>query len=230
MLDEKWQLIKSKKLKELSSTTAEGSDQQYTNMYIASHSATSNYFQYCSGYWQLLLVDQIFQSNYSLLDVGCGTAGYHKLLSKCGKITGIDKSKTMINAAKKLSRSDSKQKSTFIHSNFDTWDTRDHYDVVDLSGTFGWYEPWHDKERIIEKGLNLINNSGILIVSFTPPKTILQAIKAMFFPSRTVVIKRKKIIRMIKQVGGVTVDEFYHGNSIFLFLSRNKENITDLPS
>ena len=71
------------------------------------------------------------------------------------------------------------------------------YDVVDLSGTFGWYDSWHGKEHIIDKGLSLLNKKGILIVSFTPPKTIFQAIKAIFFPSRTVIMKRKKLIEMM---------------------------------
>ena len=224
-------MIDSKKSRLAPRDTAEESEQQYTNRYLSSHSAQNDHFEYRLGYWQLLLLDHIFSKNYSLLDVGCGTAGYHKLLSNCGKITGIDKSKTMINAANQLSKkSESKRKSTFIKSNFNTWRTTEKYDVVDLSGTFGWYESWHDKEQIIHKGLSLLNKSGILIVSFVPPKTIFQAAKAIFFPSRTVVIKRKKLIEMIKRVDGVAVDEFHHRNRTFLFLSRTNENTTDLPS
>lgn len=224
-------MIDSKKSRTASRDTAEESEQQYTNRYLSGHSAPIDHFEYRLGYWHLLLVDRIFQSDYSLLDVGCGTAGYHKLLSNCGQVTGLDRSKTMIKAANQLSKkSESKCKSTFIQSNFDTWGTTEKYDVVDLSGTFGWYESWHDKEHIIDKGLSLLNKSGILIVSFVPPKTIFQAIKAMFFPSRTVIIKRQKMVRMIRNVGGTPVDEFYHRNSFFLFASRNKENGTILPS
>ena len=195
---------------------------KYINQYLASHQIQNDSVDYRLGYWHLLIIDQIFDLGYSLLDVGCGTGGYHKLLINCHRIIGLDRSKEMVLAANDLAKSSkNKLQATFIQCDFSKWETSERYDVIDLVGTIGWYETWYNKNYLLKKALHMLNQSGFICLSFVPPKTVSQFLKSFFLPSKTVLISTKRIFQMIKSSGGTIKFQQNNGNSTVVFICKS---------
>ena len=71
-----------------------------------------------------------FEKPFSFLDVGCGNGWVVRKISanpKCKKAIGIDKSKKMINQAKK-SKNNSKE--MYIHTNIESWEYSGKFDFI----------------------------------------------------------------------------------------------------
>jgi ubiquinone/menaquinone biosynthesis C-methylase UbiE len=73
----------------------------YAEHYKTFHRKFKNTSSYSIGFLYLSILDKIFLKKYNLLDVGCGSGIFYRLLNNYKSILGLDFSKTMIELAEK---------------------------------------------------------------------------------------------------------------------------------
>jgi SAM-dependent methyltransferase len=132
---------------------------EYVNMYTASHTYDT---KYRLAYVDYLILNNIFEKPFSALITGCGTCGYSKLLSNAYKITGVDLSKKMLEAAKKIN-SENGINLHLINEDIIKFPsvTTEKYDFIELS-LLGSYIPFEND--IVKSYFNLLNEDGIILI------------------------------------------------------------------
>jgi ubiquinone/menaquinone biosynthesis C-methylase UbiE len=153
---------------------------EYVDSYKESHLKPVS-GEYRIDYISLLIIDWLYRG-YSLLDVGCGTAGYFRLLKNYKSLHGLDYSNKMLKAADELSGLYNLKNIKWTCSSFGDFITSDKFDVVRL-GVYGTYEPI--TKDIINKVYGLLNKGGMAVFSIHPPKNYKERIK--------ILLKKEKI-------------------------------------
>lgn len=182
-------------------------DRGYADAYTSSHAVEKDSPQYRLRYAWHLLIDGALPAGYSLLDVGCGTGGYHRLLQRHGHIVGLDFSQEMIQAANGLKRANGLQNIEYVAGKFEDYRPTVRFDVLSLVGVFGWYVPWRGRADILARTADLLKPGGLACVSYVPPRSPLAWAKAVFFPGATVNIRKAGFYRMLQAAGFVPVLE-----------------------
>jgi len=123
------------------------------------------------------LINQIDLNGFSkILDVGCGTGNYTKLLQdKFPKaaIKAVDISYEML----KIAKNKLKAKNTeFILADAQRLKTKDKFDLISSNASFQWFE---ELDSTLEKYKGLLNNKGSIIFSVFGPDTFLELSKAL---------------------------------------------------
>lgn len=176
-------------------------DAAYADHWSKSHEAISDPIGYRAGYIDVLALDALLPEGYRLLDVGCGTAGYHRLLTRHGHVHGIDFMPEMIVAAEKFKREFGIRNAHYTCTAFEDFEDELGYDAVRMPGVYGWYRPWHGQQKILDRIGALLNPSGIAVLSYVPPTTAIMLAKTIVAPQRTVVIRRAHFERMVRRAG-----------------------------
>jgi len=140
-------------------------DNNYIKSYQTYHKDKKETLNYKIGCHALLLLDT-FLHNYTLLDIGCGTAGYYHIFKNAKQITGIDYSKKMIEAIKQNPPFQTKTK--FIHSSIDDYIQKNNqlYDAIHC-GIIGRYVEFEYKH--FEFAYEHLNPNGILLARIQLP-------------------------------------------------------------
>ena len=113
----------------------------YAASYAGSHLRIEDVPAYVAGYADLLLIDGML-SGYRMLDVGTGTGGFLRLARNHAMITAIDFSPSMISAARALGQELGLRDVAFAVARFEDFQDPEPFDVIRLTGTYGWYQPW----------------------------------------------------------------------------------------
>lgn len=172
---------------------------EYAEHYARGHLIPQT-FEYRLGYIWLLVIDALLR-DYVLLDVGCGTAGYHRLTRNCKRIVALDYSKTMVEKGRALLVELGLERTELICGKFEDYLPAQQFDAVNLAGSTGRYKPWPGNRRDLEKVRTILRPGGIASFAFIKPRTAFQFLKAILFPTRTVVIREARFKRMIRQAG-----------------------------
>lgn len=190
----------------------------YARHWEHTHQMVVDPVAYRAGYVDLLVLDSLLPDGYRLLDVGCGTAGYHRLLRRHGLIHGIDPIPEMIEAANRFKDGFGITHATYSCTAFETFDPIERFDAVRLVGTFGWYTSWYGQQHILYKVSKILNNDGIAIVSHVPPANILMTIKAAVALGRTIIFPEKRLQNMASKAGlsAMFVIRYPHANILLL--------------
>lgn len=171
---------------------------EYADHYVSTHVGGSDEFTYKAGYLDVLLIDALFEQ-YTMLDVGCGSGGYYRLLRKYRHITGLDFSPHMINAATQLIADQRIERVDFSCGRFDDFDFGEkRYDVVRCI-VVGWYEPWNMAS--LRKAHGLLNQHGVAIFCAIPPDSLVKWLKYFLLRGWTKIISRKKARAMLSEAG-----------------------------
>ncbi|MDE2165874.1 MAG: class I SAM-dependent methyltransferase [Alphaproteobacteria bacterium] len=170
---------------------------EYAEGYARTHIIPQT-FEYRLGYIWLLVIDSLLK-DYVLLDVGCGTAGYHRLARNCKRIVGLDYSKTMIERGRVLLSELGLKSTEMICGTFEGYLPTEQFDAVNLVGSIGRYTPWPGNEAALEKVRIILRPGGMASFAFVRPRTVFQFLKAILFPRRTVVIRETRFKRMIQR-------------------------------
>ncbi len=176
-------------------------DAAYAKMYATSHRAVADDLAYRAGYLDILTIDGLLPDGYCLLDVGCGTGGYHRLAIRAGAIVGLDLTPAMIAEAERLRAETGQTHRRYVCGAFETTSFPERFDAIRFAGIYGWYRPWHGAQDILARLSALLRPDGIAVLSYTPPRTPVQALKAVLAPSRTVLIFRRRFLAMLRAAG-----------------------------
>jgi SAM-dependent methyltransferase len=179
-------------------------DSSYAATYAATHAAPITP-AYVAGYAEFVLLDSML-SDYRLLIVGAGTGGFVRLLKNHREIVCIDRLPEMVAKAEPHPRV------SYMCADFANYEGT--FDAISVAGTYGWYEPWTGREWVLEKCRSMLAPNGILIASYTPPKSAFQRVKEIVFPRRTVVIDRQRFIGMARRAGFEEVIGFHRLNAV----------------
>ncbi len=193
-------------------------DAAYAQHWKAAHQGTADTFDYHSDYLDLLVLDALLKEGYSLLDVGCGTAGYHRLIKRHGSVHGIDVMPEMIEAAEEFKATFGLRDARYTCGRFEDLDSGARYDAIRMPGIYGWYRPWHGQMAILHDLRKKLNSGGTVVVSYVPPATIAQWAKTMLAPHRTVVIPRERFLSMAGKAGFSLEFEIRRRHSVVAFL------------
>jgi ubiquinone/menaquinone biosynthesis C-methylase UbiE len=169
---------------------------RYAEHYAESHRAIGDEIAYRAGYVDILVIDRMM-TGYTMLDVGCGTGGYLRLAQNCAQITAIDFSGTMIEQALALQAELGLTRVTFLHRRFEDFAASGaQFDVVRMGGVVGWYKPWIGNEDALAKARDMTKDGGIVVATYVRPSAIAHVAKAALFPGRTIVISKRRFLRL----------------------------------
>lgn len=190
---------------------------EYADHYVSTHVDESDKFVYKTGYLDVLLIDALLEQ-YTMLDVGCGTGGYYRLLRNYRAITGLDFSPYMVNAATQLIADQNVENVDFLCGRFEDFDFgQKRYDVVRCI-VVGWYEPWNMAS--LQKAHSLLNQNGVAIFCVIPPDTLVKWLKHILFGRWTKIISRKKARAMLSQAGLEEVFAVELPHAVLLFAKK----------
>lgn len=139
---------------------------EYAENYASSHEKRD--FTYNFEYMREFTIDALIPE-YSILDIGCGTAGYYKYMRNCKHLVCLDGSKKMLDEAKKLSKEFTVENIEYECCLFSEYDNTSKFDVVNL-GVYGHYIP-HDIDTI-KKTVSLVKEGGVSVFSISIPTTL----------------------------------------------------------
>lgn len=134
-------------------------DDAYVGHYKKSHTYDMDYK---ISYVEYSIINNIFDKPFTALITGCGTAGYLSLLSNAKKVTGIDLSQKMIDAAREINK-DKNLNLEFIKDDVRTFPShgKDSYDFIEV-GMLGSYIPFDIK--LIQKYFDMLEAGGVLLI------------------------------------------------------------------
>lgn len=145
--------------------------------YAAYYDRYSNIQDLCA----LHLIDMIQQKRFNrILDIGCGTGNYTKLLRRrfpLAKIKAMDMSHGMVEAA---NRKLSDENVEFIAADAEKINLKDQIDLITSNVSFQWFE---DLEKTVTRYRDLLAANGHLLFSIFGPKTFIEldlCLKALF--------------------------------------------------
>jgi SAM-dependent methyltransferase len=150
------------------------SDEFVENFIQAHKKPIDNQYMYD---WLIRSLLDVVKINHSILYVACGTSGYTRLFRNMKKFVGIDFSKKMIAASKKLHKSEAID-FEFHCTTFEQFQTNELFDVIYL-GPYGHYVPY--TPEVLEKAKNLLCSDGVIFCTCVDPefKGFMGRIKAM---------------------------------------------------
>ena len=192
-------------------------DAAYARLYATSHRVVADEVAYRAGYLDILTLDGLLPDGYSLLDVGCGTAGYHRLATRAGAILGLDLTPAMIEEAERLRAESGETHRRYVCATFESTPFDEPFDAIRFAGIYGWYRPWHGARDVLARLSGLLRPGGVVAVSYTPPRTPLQGVKAMLAPSRTVLIFRGRFLAMLRGAGLAPLCEIRLPHTVLTF-------------
>lgn len=192
-------------------------DAAYARMYSDSHHAVADEVAYRAGYLDILTIDALLPDGYSLLDVGCGTAGYHRLATRAGAILGLDLTPAMIEEAERLRAETGQTHRRYVCGAFETASFPEPFDAIRFSGIYGWYRPWHGAQPVLARLAALLRPGGVVVLSYMPPQMPLQGLKALLAPSRIVLIFRGRFLAMLAASGLAPLCEIRLAHTVLLF-------------
>jgi len=176
----------------------------YAESYSEGHRSFADVPIYVAGYADFVLIDAMM-SDYVMLDVGSGTGGFFRLARNQSRVVSIDFSPEMTKAAQRLGGELGIDRVEYVCCMFEDYQSNVHFDVVRLTGTFGWYQSWWVSVASLQKAVGLLNSGGLLAVSWVPPRTLFQWMKCKAFPSRTVIITDKDLLKLVLEYGFVLI-------------------------
>ena len=156
-------------------------EEEWVKYYTESHLSTD--FNYRESYLPYLVLDRLLEK-YSLLEIGCGTAGYIKLLPNLEHFTGIDWSQKMVDAAKKLN-----PKHEFIRTLFKDYQTKKQFSSI-IDFATGMYD--RPNQINIDKIFTLLEPLGVAVI----------AVRSHHIPTKEKVgdiVKRRKNLKISEQ-------------------------------
>ncbi len=130
------------------------SEDEWVAYYTKSHLSAG--FDYRESHLPYLVIDGLLEK-YNLLEIGCGTAGYLKLLKNLDHFTGIDWSEKMVNVARKLN-----PEHEFTAVLFEDFQSQKTFDVI-IDFVTGMYD--RPSQKNIDKIFSLLNKNGIAVIS-----------------------------------------------------------------
>lgn len=195
----------------------------YARLYENSHATHNDSPMYRLGYAWYLLLDRILPNSYSLLDVGCGTGGYHRLLKNSGKIVGLDFSREMIAVANEFRIRNNVMNAEYCAQKFEDYQTTSTFDVVSLVGVYGSYVPWHGREDILSSTRSLLNPNGIACFSYVPPRSLTGLVKSALFRRKTVNLRKSTFHRMLTSAGFSPLIELVYPHAAIVIARKTTE-------
>lgn len=202
-------------------------DRGYADIYASSHAVEKDSPQYRLRYAWYLLIDGALPAGYSLLDVGCGTGGYHRLLKRHGYIVGLDFSQEMVQVANALKLANDLKNIEYVTGKFEDYRSTTRFDVLSLVGVFGWYVPWRGRADILRRTADLLKPGGLACVSYVPPRSLLAWAKTVFFPGATVNIRKASFYRALQAAGFVPVLEMDYPHATVVFAQKQDGRTED---
>ncbi len=176
-------------------------DANYARHWAESHENIADMEAYCASLADVLLLDSLLPDGYRLLDVGCGTGGYHRLLSDRGHVHGIDPIPEMIVEAERFAREAGLSGASYQRATFEDFAADGLFDAVRMVGIYGWYLPWHGRQGALDRVRDLLVPGGIALLSFVPAIGLTRQLKVALAPGRTVVIPERRFVRMARRAG-----------------------------
>ena len=173
-------------------------DAAYARAWADGHRNVADPLAYRLGYADVLVLDGILPDGYSLLDVGCGTGGYHRFLKRHGSVVGIDFQPEMIDEARVLATELGTARAEYVCARFEDYMHERPFDAVRMLGVYGWYRPWKGNENVLRRVRDLLAPGGVAVLSHVPPRGLLDRAKALLAPSRTVVLGADRFTAMLE--------------------------------
>lgn len=203
-------------------------DARYAEHYARSHEVGADTLAYRTDYVDILTLDGLMPEGYSLLDIGCGTGGYHALLTRYGRVHGIDPIPEMIAIANRFQAESGSQGCRYTCATFEDMPDTERYDAIRARGVYGWYFPWYGRAVVLDKIAALLKPSGIAVVSYVPPPSIWGMAKALLAPRKTVVIFRGRFLAMLRNAGLEPLFELRVTNNTVVFAHKPDANEIDI--
>lgn len=181
-------------------TTGRQASEAYAEVYAKHHRETGDTLDYKAWNIDLLALDALL-TDYRLLDVGCATGGYLRLIKNHAHVVGIDFAETTVTKARELCAEFGIRRVEFVVSLFETYPADQLFDAVRLRGTFGAYQPWATSLGAIDKTRDILKDGGIAIASHYRPRHFIHALKAALIPKRTLAITPRRFRKMWESRG-----------------------------
>lgn len=116
--------------------------------------------------WLLRSLIDIIKINHSVLYVACGTAGYSRLFKNIRRFVGVDFSKKMIDAAKKINTNKDID-FDFKCTTFEKLESTELFDVIYL-GPYGHNVPY--TLEVLDKAKKMIKEDGMIFCTCADPE------------------------------------------------------------
>ena len=184
-------------------------EEAWVEYYVKSH--VSDDIRYRESYVPYMVLDRLMDK-YDLLEIGCGTAGYIKLLPNLKHFVGIDWSGKMVDAAKLLN-----PQHEFIQVLFDDYKTEHKFDAI-IDSVTGIYD--RPKQKNIDKIFSLLKDGGIAVISVRSPKISLkekcgdivrrrESLKVPEMEMHRMFAKFRKMFKISKRSGSIDVETYF---------------------
>ena len=125
----------------------------------------------------LKLIDKVKANSLSkILDIGCGTGNYTKLLKDkypAAQIKAVDISREMVKIAKKKLQNSTIE---FIIADAEVVDFKENFDLISSNASFQWFE---NLEGTLLKYRKLLNKNGVVLFSIFGPLTFYELNKSL---------------------------------------------------
>ena len=167
------------------------------------------------------MLDGLLPAGYTLLDVGCGTGGYHRLLRNYGRIVGLDFSREMITLANDLKVRHGLAGVEYRAERFEGYQADAPFDIVNLVGVYGWYVPWHGHSHILHLVTGMLKQDGVACFAYVPPRSVLGFVKSLIFPGKTVNVRKTVIYKMLKAAGFSPLLELGYPHATVVIAKKN---------
>jgi SAM-dependent methyltransferase len=173
---------------------------EYVRGYHDSHVKPET-VEYRLSYLPMIALDGLLR-DYSILDIGCGTAGYYRLARNVRAITGVDYSQRMLDSALELAkRYGYAGKVRFIKASFDEFEGKETYDAI-RAGVYGSYEPIN--AALLARLHAMLNPGGFLVVGVSPPRGWRQKLRdSLNLPVNK--MSEAKFERLASRSGGLAI-------------------------
>jgi len=159
---------------------------EYAEGYKRSHLKEVD-FDYKKDYVEYLIIDSMYQ-DYDMLDVGCGTGGYWRLLKNSKSIHGIDYSPAMIEAGNELKNLYDFKNTSFSCEDFEKYIPDKKFDVIKMLN-WGGYRPY--SLEIIKKTYEALKEGGMAVFPIRMPDNFRDKIR-MFLGKEKIKLSEKQ--------------------------------------
>ena len=176
-------------------------DAGYARHYVATHEQTTVGLPYRLEYSDLCILDSLLDEGYALLDVGCGTAGYHRLLKRHGRVVGLDFSSEMIAAAKELAVRFETRNCDYVAGTWEDYRPPEPFDGIAFASIYGWYRSWRGAQDVMNRLAGMLKPDGLLILSYVHPTTPFNWLKAWCLGERTMCLPESEFRAMLAKAG-----------------------------
>ena len=157
----------------------------------------------------------------TLVDLGCGTGEYSKLMTNLGlEVIGVDKSKHMLNIARKKYKKNKKLK--FVHSDIKNLNIKKKFDIVSALFHILSYQTQNKNiKNFFEVSQKLLKKKGILIFDFWFKDGVFNLREPLKF--RNVENKNFKVYRITKPKLIKKLDQIHDVHEMIVINKKNKK-------